>query len=278
MCCVFNIKQTTQMRNLLMILVVLLLGSVPAKAQLFNVGEELVYRVSYRAKLFPNTEMAMATISTSLDTLEGKPHYKVVGHGRIMPSYRWFYDIDDKYTIWVDTSTLKTRRLTSEIKEGNYRKNSTFDYDWQQMLSHNRWVKRDGRQREHTIKLTDVSMDAVSLFFNLRGVNLDSFNKDEDYYLHMMLEDTVRVLRYRFLGREVKKIRRLGRFKTLKFRCQIGAHDAHSFKDGSEFFIWISDDENKIPMWLESPIRVGSVCAYLIEPKGLKFPLESRVK
>lgn len=265
-------------RDLLLILLVLLSGIGSASAQLYHVGEELEYRVSYRAKLFPNTEMASATISTSLDTLDAKAHYKVVGRGRIMPSYRWFYDIDDSYTIWVDTLTRKTRRLVSEIKEGSYRKNSTFDYDWEQMLSHNRWVKRDGRVREHTISLTDKSMDAVSLFFNLRGVDLESFREGEDYYLHMMLEDTVRVLRYRFLGREVKKIRRLGRFKTLKFRCQIGAHDAQSFKDGSEFFIWISDDENKIPLWLESPIRVGSVCAYLIKPRGLKYPLASRVK
>ncbi len=277
---VFDIKGSMQMvrLNMLLLLVAMLFGASTAKAQFYHDGERLEYRVSYRAKLFPNTEVATATVTTSLDTLDGKTHYKVFGQGRMMPAYRWFYDIDDRYTIWVDTATLRTRRLLSEIAEGSYRKRSTFDYDWHSMTSHNTWVRKNGKVHECTIALTDKSMDAISLFFNLRGVDLDSFREDEEYYLEMMLEDTIRVLRYRFLGREQKKIRRLGKFKTLKFRCQIGAHDAQSFKDGSEFFIWISDDENKVPLWLESPIRVGSICAYLVEPKGLKYPLKSKVK
>jgi len=50
------------------------------------------------------------------------------------------------------------------------------------------------------------------------------------------------------------------------------------FTDGSEFFIWLSDDENKIPLHLESPIRVGSVNAYITGYKGLKYPLTSKIR
>ena len=83
---------------------------------------------------------------------------------------------------------------------------------------------------------------------------------------------------YRFVGREVKKIRTMGKFRTLKFACQIGTSEGYSFTDGDEFFIWISDDRNKIPLWLESPIRIGSICAYITGTKGLKYPLESKIK
>ena len=50
------------------------------------------------------------------------------------------------------------------------------------------------------------------------------------------------------------------------------------FKDGSEFTIWISDDRNKIPLYLESPIRVGSVRVRLLNVSNLKYPFSSKVK
>ena len=251
-------------------------------AQYYHAGEQLEYRVSYRAKLFPNTDVATATVETSLDTLDGRTVYKVYGRGRVMPAYRWFYDVDDRYTIWVDTATLRTQQFLSEIHEGSsYEKTSRFRYDWQQMKSYNTWSKRRGPERSHTLDLTPESMDAISLFFNMRGVDerlLTADGKGTEGRLEMMLEDTIRVLKFRYLGREVKRIGRMGKYRTLKFACQIGTEDAFSFTDGSEFFIWISDDRNKVPMWLESPIRVGSVCARLMSCDNLKYPVESKVK
>ena len=110
----------------------------------------------------------------------------------------------------------------------------------------------------------------------MRSADAASFRVGEQRVLQMVLEDTIRHLRYRFEGREVKKIRNMGKFNTLKFACQIGTSESFSFTDGSEFFIWLSDDENKIPLHLESPIRVGSVNAYITGYKGLKYPLTSK--
>ena len=264
------------------IAVLMWFGSVgTASAQYYHAGEQLEYKVSYRAKLFPNINVACATVDTTLETLDGHPVYKVFGYGRMLSSYRWFFDIDDRYTIWVDTATLRTRRFLSEIHEGNYIKNTVFRYDWERMRTDNEWYRRDSVVHRRTMPLTPQSMDAISLFFNMRGVDERLFTEGSEGgegRLEMLLEDTVRVLKYRFLGREVKRIGRLGKYRTLKFACQIGTEDAFSFTDGSEFFIWISDDRNKVPMWLESPIRVGSICAYLSSFKGLKYPVGSKVK
>ena len=79
-------------------------------------------------------------------------------------------------------------------------------------------------------------------------------------------------------GREVKKIKNLGRFNTLKFRCKIATSDGYAFQDGTEFEVWISDDRNKIPLYIKSPIKVGSVQAYLSSYEGLRYPLDSFIK
>ena len=234
---------------------------------------------NYRAKLVPNTEVATVTVRTSeTQTDDGRTVYNVYGQGKTLASFRWFFSLDDRYNIWVDTATLRTVRFTSDIREGSYTFRSRFDYDWPARRVTTRWQKRDLEERHKEMTLSDVSMDAVSLFFNMRSTDAETFREGEQRELQMVLEDTIRYLKYRFEGREVKKIRNVGKFRTLKFSCQIGTSESYSFTDGSEFFIWLSDDENKIPLQLESPIRVGSVNAYLSGYKGLRYPLTSKIR
>ena len=128
------------------------------------------------------------------------------------------------------------------------------------------------------MKISDQSMDPLSLYFNLRTVKDEDIKEGFAKDLEMVLEDTVRYLSFRFDRREVKKVRGLGKFNTLRFRCKIATSTATAFRDGTEFAVWISDDKNKIPLYIESPIKVGSVCAYLSDYEGLRYPLESFIK
>lgn len=267
----------TLMRRIL--LVVAAFGiALPLAAQLYHPGEVLEYRVSYRAKMFPNTEVGTVEVSTSELPFDGRTCYCVVGTGRTLPTYRWFYNIDDAYRIWVDTATLRTVRFTSNIRESDYTFESRYDYDWPDSTVHTRWRSRQRPFAEKNMPLSAGSMDAVSLFFNLRSADAGAFHEGEPAVLQMVLEDTIRHLRYRFLGRETKKIRNMGKFRTLKFDCQLGTSEGFSFTDGTVFTIWISDDQNKIPLYIESPVKVGSIQAYISGYKGLKYPLTSLVK
>jgi hypothetical protein len=261
-----------------LIFALLLVASSTVSAQQFNDGEVLYYRAAYRAMLVPNIEAGEVTVSTKLDTLNGKEMYHVTGNGRTLPFFRWFFDMNDTYNIWVDKKTLRTQRFESDIKEDNYTFRSSYRYDWKAMKVHTWSQRRQDPPRKKTMTLTAESMDAVSLYFNLRSVDLESFREGEHRRLDMVLEDTIRHLRYRFIGREELKVPKLGKFDTMKFACTIGSSEEFSFTDGTEFFIWITNDENKIPVMLASPVRVGEVRAYLRRYEGLRHPLKSMIK
>ena len=258
--------------------ILLVAGVTTASAQLFQEGEVLYYRAAYRAKLVPNIEAGEITVSTRLDTLNGKEVYRVTGNGRTLPFFRWFFDMDDTYNIWVDKQTLRTQRFESDLKEDKYTFRSRYRYDWEAMKVHTWSQKRQNTPREKTMNLTPESMDAVSLYFNLRSVDLESFREGERRHLDMVLEDTIRHLRYRFIGHEELRVPKLGKFNTMKFACTIGSSEEFSFTDGTEFLIWITNDENKIPVMLASPVRVGEIRAYIRRYEGLKHPLTSKIK
>ena len=50
------------------------------------------------------------------------------------------------------------------------------------------------------------------------------------------------------------------------------------FTGKDDMFIWVTDDENKVPLLFESPIIVGRVQGRLTSYKNLKSPLTSKIK
>ena len=258
--------------------IISLFTTLTLSAQVYHAGEQLDYRVAYKAKLVPNTEMATVTVRTSLDTLEGKSVYRVMGLGKIMPEYRWFFNLEDRYDILVDTLTKRTKRFESNIREGDYTFRSHYKYDWDSLKVHTWAQSRQRTPVSRTMNLTERSMDPVSLYFNMRSIDASTLKEGEVYNLEMVLEDTIKVLKYRLLGREVCRVPQKGKFRTIKLACTLGTSEGFSFTDGSEFFIWITDDKNKFPLLLESPIRIGSIRAYISDFKGLKYPLDSKVR
>ena len=266
------------MKRAITIILFALLATLSVQAQLYVPGETLNYRMSYKAKLFPNTEVAKVVMQTTESMLDGMPVYKVYGYGETAKAFSWVLPVQDAYTIWIDPETLRTKRFDSDLHEGDYTFRSTYLFDWKNLNVHTRWQSRQRPERYKTMKISDQSMDAVSLYFNLRTVKDEEIKEGFAKDLEMVLEDTVRHINYRYLGREVKKIRNKGKFRALKFECQLGTTEGFSFTDGTVFTLWISDDRNKIPLSIESPVRIGSIQAYIYDFEGLKYPLDSKVK
>ena len=143
------------MKKQIFFTVLFFLAALPAGAQLYQPGEVLDYRASYKAKFFPNTEVGSVRVTTVEEEYEGEPMYRIVAHGKTLPAFRWVMNVDDKYTILVDREELKTRRFESDIREGNYRFWSNYVYDWPEMTVHTRWQgRRMVRDTTKTMSLT----------------------------------------------------------------------------------------------------------------------------
>ncbi len=242
-------------------------------------GEKLVFTASYRAAMVPNTDVAQVVFETKIRNGETGPVYHIKANGRVMPFFRWFFDVNDTYQAWLNVSTLRPEKYNGEIREGKYRYSTTFHYDWLTMQVNTSYRNHKRPTANHkTLTLSPQSFDAVSLFYNLRARDRSSFVQGVKQHLDLVLEDTIRRIEYRFLGREVKEIKGLGTFKTLKFSCFLASATGESFEDGTELLMWVSDDDNKIPLFIETPIRVGSVRARLSSYDKLQYPLDSKIR
>lgn len=252
-------------------------GQAP-QALSFRPGEELTYTASYSAAIL-TTDVATITFKTSTDRLEGIPCYRIWAHGLTRPFYSVFFKMDDVYETWLDQSTLRPLLATSEIKEGSYRYRSRLTFDWESgmVYTFGKNLKK-GYERGRTMPVERADFDPVAHFFNLRSLpSIATMKAGQKGRLNLVMVDTIRTIEYRFLGREIIDAPATGPVRCLKFTCQLAPGDAESFEEGTDFFIWISDDLNRIPVYLETPIRVGRVQATLTGWKNLAHPFASQI-
>lgn len=264
------------MRNLILIAFFCfgLLGVSFAQPTAFKDGERLTYVAEYKVSII-NVEVATIDITTKATDYKGQKSFKINALAKTLPSYNWFFEMRDEYSVWVDHSTLKPIYFENSIREGSYTLESNYVYNWDKMVVNtyeNRPVWKEPKLVEMAIK--ENSLDAVSLFFNLRNVDVDELEVGKAYHLDIVFANRIRTVGYKFLGREDRRIRGLGKLGTLKFICQLANDSGESFNDGDEFNLWLSDDKNKIPLYVESPIRVGSIRARLKSYENLVEPLK----
>ncbi len=249
-----------------------------AKNDAFKVGERLDYTASYKIG-FVNVDIAYVILNLTESDMDGVPAYHINAVGQVYPEYEWFFKMRDVYDVWLDQKTLKPLYFENDILEGDYKYWSKYYYDWdkKQVNTVERNLKWEDN-RERTYELTDVSYDALALFYNLRTKDISKMKIGVMDTLQVVFANRIRTIGFRYMGKEEKRIPGMGRVKTVKFICQLANDSGVSFQDGSEFTIWLSDDENLIPLYVDTPIRVGSVRVRLTGYVGVKHPTDIRIK
>ena len=125
-----------------------------------------------------------------------------------------------------------------------------------------------------SLKLTDAMHDLLSAIYYSRTLNYTNAKEGQDFPMKVMLDEETYPLRYRYMGKEDKNIRGLGKYSTMKFVPQLVAGNV--FNDNSQMKIWATNDSNKLPLMIESPVAVGSVKVVLKSYKGLKYDVTSK--
>lgn len=114
------------------------------------------------------------------------------------------------------------------------------------------------------------------MFYYARTIDIKRDSPGKLYPVSFVIDDDIYDISFRYLGREVKKISGMGTFRTTKFAVKLIAGTV--FRGDKEMIIWISDDENKIPLGFEVEIIIGKLFGTLKSTEKLKYPMTSKIK
>lgn len=239
----------------------------------FNVGETLVYKIYYNWNFvwIPAGEVVFKVFD------EGdKYHYQA--KGRTYESYEWFYVVRDDYDSWVDKKTLLPLYSERSVNEGDYHifEKISFVQPARQTTVW-RAPKRGEKETKTEHKVNDCVHDVLSTLYFLRNVDFENREKGYAVPFRIFMDQEEYPLKFKYEGKEArKKIYGLGRHNTMRFQPEVIVGNV--FKDGSKMQVWVSDDGNRLPLLIESPISVGSVKMVLKSHKGLKYDLNTARK
>lgn len=230
----------------------------------FEDGENISFNVFYSViGLYVNAGSANFTVT--LDHVNNRPAYHVVGVGSSNPSYDWIFKVRDRYESYIDTASLQPLKFIRNIDEGGFKKYENVTFNHQA----NTAVTTNG-----VFKVPNCVQDVLSAVYYARNIDFNKYESGDKIPFTMFLDNEVYNLYIKYLGKETVKTR-YGKFRAIKFKPLLVKGTL--FEGGEKMTVWVSDDANHIPLRVESPIVVGSVKVDMMQYRNLRYPLSSLI-
>jgi len=231
----------------------------------FRSGEVITFKIFYNV-VGIYVDAGTASFTTEIDRLNDKPVYHITGLGSSNPSYDWIFRVRDRYETYIDTTSLKPYKFIRHVEEGKYRKDEIvqFDHDEKKAIT-----------TKGTYPISECMQDVLSSIYYARNLDFSSHKVGEKIPFSMFLDNEVHNIYIRYLGKEVVKTK-YGKFRAIKFKPMLIGGTI--FTGGELMTVWVSDDKNRIPLRIESPITVGSVKVDMMGYRNLRYPLQSMIK
>ena len=228
------------------------------KDPVFKAGEELKYRFRYG---FITAAEATLKVKETDVKFNSQPVYQLTAEGRTAGTFNVFYKVRNRYDSYIDKTDLVPYLYTENIREASYRRNdkARFYQDQKKIVTNKGNFKGDGQ-----------TFDIVSAYYFARSLELSKIRPGDKFKLDYFLNDGVSDLEIMYVGKERVKTS-LGTFNCLKFNPSI--QPGRIFRKDSKLYLWITDDNNRIPVKAQVEILVGSVTMELTSASGLKYPL-----
>lgn len=253
---------------IIFLLFIVITGFGTQKENAFEAGEWFKFRIHYGI-----INAGYATLQVEDAVKNNKKVYHVIGKGYTTGMSRFFFKVNDLYESYFDKITGNPYQYVRKIDEGGYTKNQEGFFN----QTADKVVVKDYKGKtEKTFSVPNNIQDIISTFYYLRNhPNVDKLKNGESIAIDMFFDDEVTKFKLKFIGREDINTK-FGIVPTMVFRPLV--QSGRVFKEEESLTVWISDDENKLPIRIKANLAVGSIKADLDGFKGLKHSFTIKAK
>lgn len=242
----------------------------------FQAGEKLTFTMHYEWGAI-NSDVGTGTVVLDTVRYNGIKAFHCSVYGRTTRLYDLFFKVREDFDAWFACDGLRPLKFTRDTHEGHYVAKNTYIYDWDAVEPHidaDVYSSSSG-QRYLELPLTPCTYDLPSLFFLARNMDMDNLVPGKKYPMTFAIDDDVYNVYFILYGRETIKVKGLGTVKTIKFAARLLAGEV--FTGEEDMMIWVTDDDNRIPVCFEAPILVGTASGRLKSCSGLKHPFTALI-
>lgn len=227
----------------------------------FFIGEEVVLQIRY----FAMTAGEITFRTKNFAQVNGRKAYSMVAELSTSSFFSHVYTVDDHVESFMDYFNLVPIAYSLHVKEsGQIREaKSYFDFEknraqfWEKKVTEKNGIE----ERKLDWEILPYSQNIFSTFYYLR---LFKWTIGKEYSFRVAHDNENLIFKAKALRKEVIDTD-IGPMNTIVIQPQILIKGL--FKPVGDIFIWLSDDDRKYILKLESKIKIGTIKANVISIK-----------
>ncbi|MGA2297149.1 MAG: DUF3108 domain-containing protein [FCB group bacterium] len=234
------------------------------KNDAFGFGEKLEYKVGY--KFITAGTGYFYILPNPVYRGDGRKCYDIRFQVSSLESLKWIYKVEDSYRTILDVGGIFPWEFEQHVREGKYKRDFTAKFDQQNNMAY---------ANNKSYKVPAYVHDIVSAFFYVRTLDLRNMKKGQIIYLQNFFDDTTHSLGVKMMGKETIEV------EAGTFRCvviQPLVMEGGLFKSEGNIFIWVTDDDRKIPVKVATKIIIGYVGSELVHYSGIRGPIDAKIE
>lgn len=224
----------------------------------FKSGEKINYYVKFGPIIGGH-----ATLLLKQYYYDNRMVYYARGEGKTVGLAEKLYSVKDVFESYFDLTTLLPYKAIRDVKEGNYRKRD-------EAIFHHTENTVYCVRKDTLMSVPAGILDMVSVLFYLRSLDLQNLLPGDVLHPVTFFNEALFPFDIRYKGKEIVKTK-FGKIKCFRFDPVV--EPGRMFASEDDMIIWISDDQNRIPVKVRFDLLVGSLHMELSEYANLKYPL-----
>jgi hypothetical protein len=230
------------LKKALIVTVTLVVATGLCSAAPFQAGEKLVFSVSWSDIVKAGT----ATLSVpGVKVFNGHKVYHIVSTASSGPQVSAFFYTRDRIDIYLDVDDYTIWKSEKHLVEGTYTKDEVIYFDP---------PGRTATRGVKTMRTLANPRDALGGFYYVRSLDLEVGKEVEVNYADGKVSKPIVI---KVLRKEQVTVP-AGTFDTLVIEPVLNETEG-IFKQEGQIWIWVTDDEKKMPVILKSKIAIGNI-------------------
>lgn len=224
----------------------------------FKKGEVITYRVHYG---FIDAGTARLEVMDEEKKYGDRDAFHIVGTGKSRGAFDWFFKVRDRYETFIDAEAIVPWVFLRRVDEGGYKINQNYVFN-----PFKQKVIADGVTFDTPANVQDM----LSSFYYSRCIDYSKAKTGDIFTIPSFVDNEIFEMKIKFICRETIETD-LGTFRCIKFRPVV--QKGRVFKKEEDLNVWITDDDNHIPIRAQAEILVGSIKMDLESYSGLASPI-----
>lgn len=225
----------------------------------FRVGEKVIHNVNY----FKVSAGELTLAVEPFVEVNGRKSYSFITEIKSSSMFSSFYSVDDRVVALADFETLIPWAFTMSVKEsGQLREGrSAFDFTKNQATYwEKKYTKKNGlEEKKQNWEILPYSQSVFTAIFYMRNF---SWEVGKEYAFRVADDEENIIFKAKTLRKEKLKTE-IGDFPSIVVKPEFMVKGA--FKPVGDIYIWLSDDDRKYVLRIESNIKIGTLVSEVVK-------------